>query len=125
MKSFPPLLPSQETILPEESSLLTPAEAKGLESIFKVLSSRTRLRLLHALIRQPDLSVGEISLTIGMKPQAVSNQLQYLQNIGILDSTRKGLKVHYRILDPCIPDLMEKGLCLLKDLPWKKQKVSD
>ena len=47
-------------------------------SLFKMLASDTRLRLLHALSRSNELCVTELADAVGMKPQAVSNQLQRL-----------------------------------------------
>lgn len=107
----------------EMRPLIDSALAKGLESVFKILGNHTRLRLLHALVRHPDLCVGEISEAIGMKPQAVSNQLQRLVDKGILVSRRSGLKIHYRIVDPCVVSLLDKGLCLVEDLPKKHPPV--
>ena len=58
------------------------AEAEALERTFKVLANGTRLRLLHALVLRPGISVTELARAIGMKPQAVSNQLQRLTRQG-------------------------------------------
>jgi DNA-binding transcriptional ArsR family regulator len=49
---------------------------------------------------------------VDMKPQAVSNQLRRLVDMGILDTRRHGNHVHYRIVDTCIAKLMYHGLCL-------------
>lgn len=115
-------LPFQTTEI-ETRPIIDSPLAKGLESVFKILGNHTRLRLLHALVRHPDLCVGEIAEAIGMKPQAVSNQLQRLADKGILVSRRSGLKIHYRIVDPCVVSLLDKGLCLLEDLPQKSPSV--
>ena len=54
--------------------LLTPIQAGGLAAVFKVLANDTRLRLLHALVRAEELCVTDLAASLGMKPQAVSNQ---------------------------------------------------
>ena len=54
---------------------LSSEQALDLSAIFKILANNTRLRLLHALIREGELCVKDVSETIDMKPQAVSNQL--------------------------------------------------
>ena len=111
--------------LSRAGSQLDSGLAEGLESLFKVLSCATRLRLLHALAQAPDLSAGEISHRLAMKPQAVSNQLTLLSARGILGSRRDGQRIRYRILDPCVMDLLDRGLCLLGDLaPGMEEKVS-
>ncbi len=95
--------------------LLSSAQAEELRRLFKILASDTRLRLLHALTRARELSVGELADAVGMTPQAVSNQLQRLADRGILGSRRNGTSVYYRIVDPCIPALLDRGLCLAED----------
>ena len=63
--------------------LLTPAQAEELADVFKILANATRLRLLHALVRAGALCVGDLAHAVGMKPQAVPNQLQRLVDQGI------------------------------------------
>jgi DNA-binding transcriptional ArsR family regulator len=75
----------------------------------------TRLRLLHALVRAGELSVGDLAAAVAMKPQAVSNQLQRLVDRGILGSRRNGNSIIYRIVDPCVISLLDQGLCLTED----------
>jgi DNA-binding transcriptional ArsR family regulator len=79
------------------------------------MANDTRLRLLHALVREGELGVNALAQAVGMKPQAVSNQLQRLTDRGILDSRRNGNGVLYRIVDPCVVDLLDRGWCLLAD----------
>jgi DNA-binding transcriptional ArsR family regulator len=95
-----------------ERPLLSGPKAAELARIFDVLASDTRLRLLHALIRLDDPCMGDLAEAVGMKPQAVSNQLRRLVDMGILDTQRHGNHVHYRFVDTCIAKLMYHGLCL-------------
>ncbi len=95
--------------------LLSPRQAQGLESTFKLLANATRLRMLHALARAGELCVSEIAEELGMKPQAVSNQLQRLAARGIVDARRDGLHIHYSILDPCVLTLLHHGWCLAEE----------
>lgn len=95
--------------------LLTLGQASELESLFKVLANDTRLRIVHALARVAELCVSDLADAVDMKPQAVSNQLQRLVDQGILAYTRNGNNVHYRIVDPCVVNLLDQGLCLLED----------
>lgn len=95
--------------------LLEPAPAGELAAVFKILANDSRLRLLHALARNGELSVSALADAVGMKAQAVSNQLQRLADRGILASRRDGTTIHYRIVDPCVLDLLDRGLCLTED----------
>lgn len=95
--------------------LIRPAEAAGLMALFKVLANDTRLRLLHALVRAGELCVTELAEAVAMTPQAVSNQLQRLVDRDILGARRNGNNVYYRIVDPCVPKLLDHGLCLIEE----------
>jgi DNA-binding transcriptional ArsR family regulator len=55
-----------------------------------------------------------------LKPQAVSNQLQRLQDRGIVASRREGNVVYYRIVDECFVILLERGLCLVEEAAKRK-----
>lgn len=98
-----------------DRALLTAAQSSSLERLFKTLANDTRLRLLHALIRSEELCVNDLASALHMKPQAVSNQLQKLVERGFLESRRDSVQVFYRIVDPCVEILLDRGLCLLED----------
>ncbi len=98
----------------EDRLLIDLDQAAALEAVFKVLANSTRLRMLHALVCQPDMSVGILADTLGMKPQAISNQLQRLVDKGIVASRRNGNQIHYRIVDPCAVSLLDQAVCLLE-----------
>ena len=95
--------------------LLSLRQAQALESTFKMLTNTTRLRMLHALVCTGDLCVGDIADKLGMKAQAVSNQLQRLADRGIVEARREGLQIRYSILDPCVVKLLDQGWCLAED----------
>ena len=103
-----------------ERPLVTPNQAQEIGAVFKVLANDTRLRLLHALARAGELCVMDLAAAVGMKPQAVSNQLQRLVDRRILSSTRNGNNVHYRIADGCVTNLLDRALCLTEDAAARK-----
>lgn len=101
---------------PLESRTQIPAEtAQDLALTFKTLANATRLRLLHALVRGGEVCVTDLSEIVGLKPQAVSNQLQRLRDRGIVVHRRDGLHAYYRVLDPCVAALLDFGWCLAED----------
>lgn len=99
----------------KDRNLLSPIQAGGLAAVFKVLANDTRLRLLHALVRAEELCVTELAESVGMKPQAVSNQLQRLSDLGILAARRDGNNVYYRVVDVCVSGLLEQAWCLMDE----------
>lgn len=104
-----------------ERPILSVEQASELQDLFKVLANDTRLRLLHALARSEEMRVTELCNALGMRPQAVSNQLQRLSARGILTSRREGNSVYYHMADPCVPMLLEYGVCLAEDSKERRQ----
>jgi ArsR family transcriptional regulator, lead/cadmium/zinc/bismuth-responsive transcriptional repressor len=99
-------------------------QAGELARIFKVLANDSRLRLLHALARAGEMYVTELAESVGMKAQAVSNQLQRLLDMGILACKRNGNNIGYRIADPCVTSLLDQGLCLMEDAWMPRHRSS-
>lgn len=93
--------------------LLTDASAADLAQLFKVLANDTRLRILHSIHRAGEVSPSEIADAVGASQQTVSNQLQRLADQKVVHARRDGQRVLYRIIDPCVPGLMDLGVCLL------------
>jgi DNA-binding transcriptional ArsR family regulator len=100
----------------KDRSLLSPIQAGGLAAVFKVLANDTRLRLLHALVRADEMCVSDLANSLGMKPQAISNQLQRLSDLGILRSRRQGNSIYYQLVDLCVRSLLDQGLCLMEEV---------
>lgn len=92
--------------------LIGAADATRLSRVFKVLANDTRLRLIHALTKEGELCLTDLAATVGMRPQAVSNQVQRLADRGILASRREGSNVFYRVADPCVASLLDLGFCV-------------
>ena len=99
----------------EDRPLLSFVGAVKAMALFKVLANDTRIRLLHHLVRHREASVGDIAEILGMKPQAVSNQLQRLADTRMVASRRDGTHIFYRIANPCVPPLLDLALCLMED----------
>lgn len=98
----------------EDRPFMSPIQAGGLAAVFKVLANDTRLRLLHALIRADELCVTALAKVLMMKPQAVSNQLQRLLDIGVVSCRRDGNNIYYRVIDCCVKELIAQGWCLIE-----------
>ncbi len=95
--------------------MLSSQESAELESLFKALANQTRLRMLHAIVKAGEICVTDLAEALEMKPQAISNQLQRLVDKGMLASRRNGNNIFYRIVDPCVIGLLDRGLCLMED----------
>ena len=98
-----------------ERPLLSFVEAVKVMALFKMLSNETRIRMLHHLVRSGEATVTDLAKTLGMKPQAVSNQLVRLSDTGMLASRREGNYVYYRVANGCVAPLLDLALCLMED----------
>jgi len=99
----------------KERPLLTFVESVKVMALFKVLANDTRVRLLHHLVRSAEATVTDMAKTLGMKPQAVSNQLVRLSDTGMLASRRDA-----PVDDPVVhvvpvPPLLDLALCLMEE----------
>lgn len=108
-----------------ERSLLPSEKASELVALFKVLGNDTRLRLLHALHRGGEVAVGELASQVGMRPQAVSNQLQRLADRGMVTARRDGNRIFYAITDPCVPAVLDLAWCLTEETGVASGAVSE
>ncbi len=99
----------------EERPLLSFVEAVKVMALFKVLANDTRIRMLHHIVRSGEATVTDLAKTLGMKPQAVSNQLMRLSDTGMLSSRREGNNVFYRVVNGCVAPLLDLALCLMED----------
>ena len=95
--------------------LLSFVEAVKVMALFKVMANDTRIRILHHIVRSGEATVTDIAKTLGMKPQAVSNQLVRLSDTGMLRSRRDGNSVYYRVVNGCVAPLLDLALCLMED----------
>ena len=98
-----------------ERPLLSFVEAVKVMALFKILANDTRIRLLHHLVRSGEATVTDMAKALGMKPQAVSNQLVRLSDTGMLVSRRDGNNVFYRVENGCVAPLLDLALCLMED----------
>ena len=96
-----------------ERPLISSEEAVELSALFRIFANNNRLRLLHALARAGEIRVVDLAAALEMKVQAVSNQLQRLADQGFIEAKREGQNIFYRIKNPCLPGILEYGLCLL------------
>jgi len=103
-----------------ERPFLTTEQASEIAAMFKVLANDTRLRMLHALARAGEMCVSDLTGLLAMKPQAISNQLIRLADRGIVGSRRNGNNIYYRIVDPCVIEILDHGLCLSEDAKTRR-----
>ena len=70
-----------------------------LETLFKALGDRTRLRIL-ALLAAGEVCVCNIHESLNLPQPTVSRHLAYLRKSGLVDTRRDGVWMHYRLSPP-------------------------
>lgn len=98
-----------------ERQALSAHQSTALAGLFDVLANDTRLRLLHALVQSDELCVTDLAEEVGSSVQAVSNQLTRLTALRVVAARRDGVRMLYRIVDPCVSILLDRGLCIAED----------
>ena len=92
-----------------------PSEAELLGKYFRVLADPTRLRILEALERHGELSVGELVESLGIPQPNVSNHLSCLRWCGFLATRREHRTVYNSIADPRVSQIVEVARSMLTD----------
>ncbi|HDL65170.1 MAG TPA: ArsR family transcriptional regulator [Proteobacteria bacterium] len=90
-------------------SIIPDAEIARLTDIFKVLSDRTRTKILLALSKG-ELCVCDVAHVVGLSLSAVSHQLRMLRNLGLVTYRNKGKMVFYDLNNKHIMKLVEEGI---------------
>ncbi|AWM41545.1 ArsR/SmtB family transcription factor [Gemmata obscuriglobus] len=95
--------------------LLSFVQGVKVAGLFKLLGNDTRVRLLHHIVRSGEANVTDLAKALGMKPQAVSNQLVRLSDTGMIAARRDGNNVFYRVVNGCVAPLLDLALCLMEE----------
>jgi DNA-binding transcriptional ArsR family regulator len=90
-------------------------DEKSLAHFFKAIAHPTRINILKTIRNQP-FCVNDISSRLKLNQPNTSQHLAILSKRNILEKTRKGTEVCYRVKDPTIMRIIESAEKLLKKL---------
>ena len=99
------------------------AAVDELESLFKALGDKTRLRIL-ALLGNNEVCVCHIHDSLGLPQPTVSRHLAYLRKSGLVAARRDGVWMHYRVsraLNPVVQCVVAAAVDALQQLPAATQ----
>ncbi len=71
--------------------------------VLRALANPARLQVVDRLAEGP-CTVGELTALVGLDQSTVSKHLAVLRAQGIVDDERRGNRVFYRLLTPCVLD---------------------
>ena len=99
------------------------AAVDELESLFKALADKTRLRIL-ALLANNEVCVCHLHDSLGLPQPTVSRHLAYLRRSGLVAARRDGVWMHYQVsrsLSPVIQEVVAAAVNALQRLPATTQ----
>ncbi|MEZ0611436.1 autorepressor SdpR family transcription factor [Fibrella sp. WM1] len=76
-----------------------------MNALFKALNDPTRRQILE-LLRQGDLTAGEIAEQFDMSKPSISHHLDLLRQAGLVDSTKQGQFITYRLNTTVLDELL-------------------
>ena len=86
------------------------ADAGRVASVFRVLGDASRCRLVYALLRHAEISVGDLAATLAMSESNVSHHLSVLRAHGLVRFRREGKQIFYAPDDDHIRLLLDLTL---------------
>jgi len=75
--------------------------------IFKALADETRLKIVELLIKEGGKCVCEIVPYTGRTQSTISTQLSKLEFLGIVESTRNGKRIVYRVVNKKVEKIIQ------------------
>ncbi len=77
-----------------------------MPGIFKALSDPTRRKILE-LLKQNDLTAGEIADAFDISRPSISHHLEILRNADLVTSDRKGQFIYYSLNTTILEDIIQ------------------
>jgi DNA-binding transcriptional ArsR family regulator len=82
------------------------ADFKAQAQVFKALAHPGRLLMLDELSRG-ERCVCELAALVGSEMPTVSRHLSQLKGAGIVDDEKRGAKVFFRLMTPCVMNFFQ------------------
>jgi len=90
--------------------------------IFKALSEEPRVRILHLLMQNKELSISDLELILDFTQTKTSRHLIYLKNAGLLGNRRVDQWMFYYILEEYLEILQQIFKLIQKDANLTKDQ---
>jgi DNA-binding transcriptional ArsR family regulator len=88
-------------------------QARLIARFFQVLADPTRVRMVKALA-DGEWCVSDLTQALGMDQPAVSHQLKYLREQGIVSWTKSGRHVYYTLADDHLRNILIDSMAHLE-----------
>ncbi|UJP66808.1 ArsR/SmtB family transcription factor [Mongoliitalea daihaiensis] len=84
--------------------------------IFKALSEEARVRILHLLLENKELSISDLEHILDFTQTKTSRHLNYLKNAGLVGSRRVDQWIFYYILEEALEIIVQIFTFIQKDV---------
>jgi DNA-binding transcriptional ArsR family regulator len=92
---------------------LSPEDARLIARFFQVLADPTRVRMVKALT-DGEWCVSDLVQALGMDQPAISHQLKYLREQGLVRWTKHGRRVYYTLGDDHLREILLSSIAHLE-----------
>jgi predicted transcriptional regulator len=82
-------------------------ELNEIAELLKVLAHPVRLCIIRGLLKKGECNVGYMQNCLDMPQSTVSQHLQKLRSAGVIEGTRNGLEINYRVCDERVERLVK------------------
>lgn len=107
---------SMESRRRKPNDVMTLGDARMIAKFFQALSDPTRVRMIRALADK-EWCVSDLTDALGMDQPAVSHQLKYLREMGLVKWTKTGRHVYYSLANPHMLQVLMSSIAHLGEDP--------
>lgn len=102
--------PSKDAATPSDTSPIKVSEGtiQDLTAVFKMLSDKSRLKIVLALAEQGPMHVSALCQMLGQTQPAVSHHLTLMRIVGLVNYDRSGKHNFYYLASDYLRDLFEQ-----------------
>jgi ArsR family transcriptional regulator, lead/cadmium/zinc/bismuth-responsive transcriptional repressor len=100
-------------ISPKEIPVLNLEDARLVARFFQVLADPTRVRVIKALA-DGEWCVSDLTFALKMDQPAVSHQLKYLRELGLVKWKKTGRHVYYTLADNDVREILLTSITRLE-----------
>lgn len=92
-----------------KTKVLPQHEAQAVARVFQILADPTRVRMIKALA-EAEWCVSDLTRALEMDQPAVSHQLKYLRDLGLVRWRKSGRHVYYRLADTPLLEMLNSSI---------------
>ena len=98
-----------------KEAIIKMKQMEKMVQFYKTFADETRLKIICVLDAVDSLCVCDIAFALNMTKSAISHQLKYLKENGLVVVEKKGKEVYYSLSDNHVKDIYEIGLAHIEE----------